>query len=531
MKEVINAATYEGHDIWGFTPLIWGALIISAALIGMIFYDGLELMITYWSTREEYSHGFIIPFITVFLIWQKKDQLEKIEFNGSWLGVLIVVIGLVIFFLSELGGVYTVMQYSFLLTLYGVVYSFLGGRAFKVILMPLLILAFMLPLPNFLYNDLSAQLQLISSQIGVAFIRLFDISVYLEGNVIDLGGYQLQVVEACSGLNYLFPLMTLGFIAAYFFTGAFWKKAVVFLSTIPITVLMNSFRIGAIGVTVEYWGPEMAEGFLHDFEGWFVFMGCVGILLIEMWILARIGPNKLPLREAFGLDFPEPTPEEAQINRRHVPRQVIAVSIILVIALSGALLIEQREETIPDRKQFVLFPLELDQWKGKGLAMERIYIDKLKLSDYVLTDYTGTDGVPINFYSAYYESQRKDSTTHSPSACIPGGGWHISSHEKHDVSGVAVGGVPLKVNRLVIQKDDVKQLVYYWFQQRGRIITSETILKWYFFVDAVSRNRTDGALVRLTTVILPGQDIDVADARLHKFAESISPLLQEYVPE
>ena len=144
---------------------------------------------------------------------------------------------------------------------------------------PLLFLLFMIPLPNFLYNNLSAQLQLLSSELGVAVIRLFDIGVYLEGNVIDLGTYKLQVVEACSGLRYLFPLTSLAFLMAYLFKAAAWKRIVIFLSSIPITLLINSFRIGVIGVLVEYWGPGQAEGFLHDFEGWVVFMSSLGVLL------------------------------------------------------------------------------------------------------------------------------------------------------------------------------------------------------------------------------------------------------------
>ena len=124
---------------------------------------------------------------------------------------------------------------------------------FQYLLLPTYILLFfMVPLPHFLYNSLSAELQLVSSRLGVGFIRLFSIPVFLEGNVIDLGNYKLQVVEACSGLRYLFPLTALGFIAAVIFKVALWKKVVLFLSTIPITVLMNSFRIGVIGVLVEY---------------------------------------------------------------------------------------------------------------------------------------------------------------------------------------------------------------------------------------------------------------------------------------
>ena len=96
--------------------------------------------------------------------------------------------------------------------------------------------------------------------------------------------------------------MSLSIIAAYFYKDAAWKRVILVLSSLPITVLMNSFRIGAIGVTVEYWGPSMAEGFLHDFEGWFVFMACTAVLVGEMWLFARLGKDRLPLREAFGLD-------------------------------------------------------------------------------------------------------------------------------------------------------------------------------------------------------------------------------------
>lgn len=517
---------------WRETGLLWALLAIASSILVFVFYDGLELMVEWWTTREEYSHGFLIPVISLYLIWQKKHLLEQLEFTGSWLGVAITFIGAGIFILAELGGVYTIIQYSFLLTLYGVLLSLAGVKAFKVVGIPLLILIFMLPLPNFLYNDLSSQLQLISSEIGVFVIRSFGISVFLEGNVIDLGSYKLQVVEACNGLRYLFPLMTLGFIMAYFYHATMWKRVIIFLSTIPITILMNSFRIGVIGVMVEHWGQGMAEGFLHDFEGWVIFMACFGILFIEMWLLMRITKDKRPLKEAFGIDPPEPTPQGATLLARTLPVQFPSAIVVLLATLVGAVFIGERQETVPVRKPFIEFPLTLNGWEGRESTMEQIFIDRLKLTDYAMINYIGpSDGEVVNFYSAYYKSQRKDSTTHSPRACIPGGGWQIVRHEQQKVEGVSVGDIPLVVNRLVIQKDKIKQLVYYWFQQRGRVITNESVVKWYFFVDSIQRNRTDGALVRLTTTLKPGQDINIADERLREFASNISQLLPQYVPE
>jgi EpsI family protein len=137
----------------------------------------------------------------------------------------------------------------------------------------------------------------------------------------------------------------------------------------------------------------------------------------------------------------------------------------------------------------------------------------------------------VNFYVAYYASQRKGESAHSPRSCIPGGGWEIASLTQRDVDGVSVAGQPLRVNRVLIQKGDSKQVVYYWFQQRGRIITNEYLVKWYLFWDALTRNRTDGALVRLVASVGPGQNEQEADAQLSTFAASVSSPLEKYIPK
>jgi len=513
------------------SSVLVGLSVLALALLVFIYQEGLLYMVEMWDAKEEYGHGYIIPFITMFLIWQKSDKLETMVFKGTWLGFVLVSLGLILFYMGELSSIYTVIQYAFVIVLFGVILSVTGNKAFKVIIVPLIILFFMIPLPNFFLNNLSSQLQLISSEIGVAVIRMFDISVFLEGNVIDLGVYKLQVVEACSGLNYLFPLMTLAFISAYFFTGAFWKKAIIFLSSIPITIFLNSFRIGVIGVTVEYWGPEMADGFLHDFEGWVVFMGCIGVLIVEMWVLAQIGKDKLPLIEAFGLDFPEPTPEDAEITYRKIPKPFYAsLAIIIIVAISVFALPEQIEIE-PERKQYAEFPLELDGWQGKTGYLEQDIIETLKFTDYLMSDYLNAEGDgSINFYTAYYSSQKKGASAHSPRSCIPGGGWRITSLQDHVVSNATIDGVPFVVNRLVIEKDETKQLVYYWFQQRGRLVTNEYMMKWWLFWDSMNQHRTDGALMRLTTVLRPGQDISIADKRLEDFSRKIAPLIPQYVP-
>lgn len=505
-------------------------LAAAAAIIAFIFFEGAEVMVQFWSNREEYSHGFLIPLITVYLIWQRSDALRKISFEGSWLGVLVVAFGLFLFFLGEMSTIYAVLQYGMVVVICGLAWSYMGTKGFRVVAIPMLLLFFMIPFPNFIYNNLSSQLQLWSSEIGVAVIRLFGISVFLEGNVIDLGSYKLQVVEACNGLRYLFPLMTLGFIMAYLYHAAFWKRAIVFFSTIPITILMNSFRIGVIGVMVDNWGQSMAEGFLHDFEGWVIFMACFGILFIEMWLLMRITKDKRPLKEVFGIDPPEPAIEGVPTKQRAIPVSLLLSAGLIVCALYPAMTVPNRAEISANRESFASFPLEVNGWSGQTDTLEQIYLKVLKLSDYALINYTADSGGVVNFYSAFYDSQRKGQSAHSPRSCIPGGGWRIESLSQTAIADAGIDGGDLNVNRVLISVGEHKQIVYYWFQQRGRIITNEYLVKWFVFWDALTKNRTDGSLVRLTIPIGPGQDVEALESKLQEFARAVSQILPKYIP-
>jgi exosortase len=206
--------------VWRSSWSLLCAAVIVAGLSVWPFWDGLAQMWSWWAASPEDSFGVLIPPIAAFLMWQQKDRLERIPFTGSWWGIAIILLGGASLLVGQLGTVFTIVQYAYVVTLYGLVLAFLGWKAFRIIAVPLFILLFMIPLPQFVMANLSTQLQLLSSEIGVFIIRLFGISVFLEGNVIDLGGYKLQVAEACSGLRYLFPLMTIGFLMAYFYKGA-----------------------------------------------------------------------------------------------------------------------------------------------------------------------------------------------------------------------------------------------------------------------------------------------------------------------
>lgn len=485
-------------------------------------------MVSRWGRQEEYSHAYLIPLVSLYILWQLREKIQSVRFNPSWITLIFIIIGLLIAIIGEITAIYILIQLSVILIIAAMVWSLTGTKALKFFIFPVFLLVFTIPLPYFIEAKLTSNLQLLSSEIGVGFIRLFNIPVYLEGNIIDLGEYQLQVVEACSGLRYMYPLLSISMIVAYITKGVLWKKVILVLSSIPITILMNSIRIGVIGVLVDQRGIEMAEGFLHYFEGWIIFMICMAILLAELWVLNRVFKEKNSLATESGHDFVDNISESTpSIVQRKIGAPFFVAIGMMVIALILIQSVDTRNEILPERTSFVLFPETVKSWKGVQKNLKPIVVEKLSLTDYLINDYRRSSGdLPVNIYIAYYQSQRKGISPHSPQVCIPGGGWSITNINR---STLELDEALIPVNEIIIQNGDQKQLVYYWFRQRGHDMSSEYELKWRLLVDSLSLNRTDGALIRLVTPIAKG-GVDQAKARLNQFISDINSELSPFIP-
>jgi exosortase D (VPLPA-CTERM-specific) len=526
--------------------------ILATVLLGFMYADSLAFLFGQWIGSEDYSHGMFVPLISLFLIWQARHRIAEAGIENSWWGLAVISAGLLLYWIGEFATLYVLQHVSLWMVIVGLVIGLIGVRGARAIAFPLSYLLTSIPLPVFLYASLSSQLQLWSSALGVGCLQLVGVTAFREGNVIDLGPIQLQVVEACSGIRYLLPLTSLALLCAYLFKDRMWKRVVLVLSSIPISVVVNGFRIGMIGVLVERYGQGAAEGFYHLFEGWVLFMASLGLLILEMLVLASIGSKRN--RSYFLNRFtwtdrsPDPTSGSRHASTLHpsplqrsqhpptshrrfpIPAYLCSVALLIPVALASTLMVE-REEVPPPRAMFVDFPMKLDGWLGTSLTLEKQYIDALRFDDYVLADYRFGDGQSVNLYAAYYRSQRKGQSAHSPQSCLPGGGWEISSFHSMDLPANSGMVRSLHVNRALIQKDSQKQIILYWFKQRDRILSNEYLVKVYLFWDALSRGRTDGALVRIASLVGPGETEDIVDQRLLRFVSTIEPELNRYVPD
>jgi len=521
------------------TRALFVSSVLIVSLLGYLYADSLVFLFSRWFGSDDYSHGLFVPFISGFLIWQSRHRLSHLPRAQSWWGLAVIGLGLLLYVVGELSTLFIVLHVSLWIVLVGLAMTLVGVPGTKVIAFPLGYLLTAIPLPTFFYANLASQLQLWSSSLGVWCLQLVGVMAFREGNVIDLGPVQLQVVEACSGIRYLLPLTSLALLCAYLFKARMWKRVILVLSAIPISIVINGFRIGMIGVLVELYGKGAAEGFYHLFEGWMIFVVSFGLLILEMTWLGRLDtvePWK-SLREHLRWRNQEVERNakggvSAHPNRIFSPGPAYFCSVALFApcALLGTLLMD-REDNPPPRTAFVDFPMEINGWRGQPFPLEQRYIDALRFDDYVLADYQSSAKHQVNFYVAYYRSQRKGQSAHSPQSCLPGGGWEIASLTQTEWPSSAPTMQSLRANRVVIQKGDQKQIVLYWFKQRERKLTSEYLVKLYLLWDAFSRQRTDGALVRLAALVSPGESEATVDQRLQEFAMAVEGELTRFVPD
>ncbi len=496
-----------------------------------VFWLGFESLARAWATPE-YSHGPIIPLISLYLFLRERRNAPAADGppKHRWPGVLVIAGALVIAAFGNVARIPDIVTYAFIIWVGGVMLVVFGWHRGIRHQLPVFHLVFMLPLPQFLYWQMTVFLQGVSSVVGVWFVSIAGIPVFLDGNIIDLGVYKLQVAEACSGLRYLFPILSFSYLFSILYRGPLWHKAILLLSAAPIAVFMNSFRIGVIGILVNSYGIEQAEGFLHFFEGWIIFLACIGILFGMAVVLQQLHRDTLPLRDAIDVDFDGFGGIAARLFAV-LPSRAAAAATVVAVAVSGAYLaVGLPEGEAIERESFRLFPRRIGDWSGRATILEPAVERVLGADDYLNASYISETGGAVNFFSAYYLQQTEGEGIHSPEVCLPVGGWEIFSIDPFEVD---MSGTPygvFELNRAVIQKGEAKQLVYYWFEQRGKRMTNDFAAKLSVIRDGVTRGRTDGALVRFTTAIAPREPEAAADARLQALMAETLLKLPRYVP-
>ncbi len=508
-------------------------LLIAVVASGIYFQEGINALLTAWQLPE-YSHGPLIPVLSAFLFLR---QLKEYPPNPGVIddrmpGVYLLIFAVLFGLMGKLSKIDDIVAYALILWVGAMLLISFGWKTGKHFWPGVLHLVYMLPLPGVFYYKLSTWLQMVSSEFGVYLLKMLNVPVYLEGNIIDLGVLKLHVAEACSGLNYLFPILSFSYIFAVLYRGPMWHKAVLLLAAAPITVMMNSVRIALAGWIAQNWGVSHLEGFTHFFEGWVIFLICIVLLFMLAWIMMKLQGTHTSLPDALDLDTSGLTTQFARIKLVQASRPMIAATLIMVTA-AAAWQVRPGVATVDvPRDPFAIFPRTLGEWQSSpNIPLSESVEIALGADDYHSVQLvSAAQSAPVGFFSAWYDDQ-SDGGTHSPEICLPGAGWEIAWLERVDIAPEVGLDAPFKLNRAVIQKGQTRMIGYYWFEQQGRHIAWDIAAKFWLFWNGVTQGRTDGAMVRLLTAIGPDETEAEAEARLQSvFLETID-VLPRFIPE
>jgi exosortase len=260
-------------------------------LVVLYYRVGIKLVYD-WSTIPDYSHGFLVPFFVAFLIWDKRKVLQSTPIRQSWLGIPLVLFSLAVLILGIYGVELFTSRMSFIFLMAGLIWTFFGWAMVRALRFPLLVLVLAIPFPAILFNQITFPLQLLASRIASDILPLLGVPTLHEGNVIELPVMKLEVAEACSGIRSLMSLFTLAVFYGYFLERTTRRRVILALASIPIAVTANVARIVGTGLCVQYWDPEKALGFFHEFSGWVMFVISLACLYLVHRAMRLISPEK-----------------------------------------------------------------------------------------------------------------------------------------------------------------------------------------------------------------------------------------------
>ncbi|RNC69624.1 MAG: exosortase [Desulfuromonadales bacterium] len=271
----------------------WRRQIISIsvflAAFGLLYASAIQGMVLDWYHDENYSHGFLIPLISGYLVWQRLDELKEVEYRPNALGFAVALLGIALFLFGMLAGESFTMRFSMLAVLGGAILYGYGVGLMKAVAFPFAYLLYMIPLPYILYDSIAFPLKLMVSKYSVAFLKMIGIPVMRDGNVINLVSTTLEVADACSGIRSIVSLLALATALAYFSHQGWMKRTILIFSALPIAIFANGVRVIGTGILANRYGAAAAQGFFHEFAGLVIFGVAMALLLVTSFILGKIG--------------------------------------------------------------------------------------------------------------------------------------------------------------------------------------------------------------------------------------------------
>lgn len=495
-------------------------------LLVVLYWRVVPPMVQQWYLDENYSHGFIVPFIAGYFLYTRWSELKHARVTPYSAGLAVIIFGLCQLLVAWLGVEYFTMRSSLIVLLAGLALYFFGTSIFRIVSLPIAYLIFMVPIPYIIYDAVAFPLKLFVTKVSVAFLKMVGVVVLREGNIIMFPATTLEVADACSGIRSLISLIALAVAYAFFLRVATWKRCLLICAAVPIAVITNSLRVIVTGLLAQHWGAKAAEGFFHEFAGLTVFAMAMAMLVSLGAFLGR-GKPQVPDAED---QITGPSQESGGIvsvpvSKGQITSKFITVFILLIAA--GLYLNLHSDVTVPMNKPLVQFPETVAGWHMTAESSLSDSVQKvLQATDTLSRQYASREGKQAELYIGYHGGGKGSGEIHSPKQCLPGSGWFEVSTKRTQLD---VAGKKVNLVQAIYQKGENKELFLYWFQARNKTMNEEYTLKWAEITNSMLYRRRDTAFIRISVPF----DTDEQSAIVlgDRFVRDFYPVIQGFLPE
>ncbi len=279
MATYVNTLPEQDAVPRGDARFPWKQSLWFGALLIVCYAPVLYNLTVVWKNDEDMGHGFFVPIIAGYIIWQRRFEFAALKPEPNYWGLVLVGWGALQMMLGTLGAELFLARTAFLISLVGVIWFLGGTKVLRALAFPLCLLLFMIPIPAIIYSRITLPLQIFASRVAENVLGLVGIPVLRDGNVLELASQKLSVAEACSGIRSLLSLSFLSLIYAYFFDNKVWMRWALLLGTIPIAITANATRVSLTGILSEV-RTDLAQGAFHLLEGWVLFLVALALLVV-----------------------------------------------------------------------------------------------------------------------------------------------------------------------------------------------------------------------------------------------------------
>jgi EpsI family protein len=487
----------------------------------------LREMVKKWRYEDTYSYGFLIPIISVYLIWLNRNEIKKVPMKPDFkTGIPVLISGLVMFIFGKSSRILLAQEISIVPTIIGIILILYGRSIFRIVWFPVFYLLFMVPLWDDFLKPLHLPFQLVSAMIGVKILNIFSIPVLQNSTIIELPNITLEVAQVCSGVNYLISVVAIGVPLCYLFLKS-WPRRILLISlSVLIAALSNGLRVAGIALYSYSQGVNIVSNEIH---GPFAIFRALGIAMIGylvifwgVWLLS----DKKRLTNNIGSDVRAGpininTSGDNNISQSRNNYFFPLFSILLIVS-AGTYNNFYKPSPVPLKMDFGNFPYIMKGWVGKDIypPYDLVNFKKSGATDELSRLYINEEGVEVLLYVGYfdYQSQTQKLISYRTDFLFAN-----STPFKVDFGNY-------KLNEVNIYRKNGNSIVLYWFDVNGRKTNNRYLAKAYLMWDSMIKRKSNSAIIMLRTNTTNKENFHKSFFLYERFLKTIFPILKEFLP-